>query len=1550
MGAAARYTDGMVFGPFPNKTVAFNLKLDYLVNIDYIRLATWNTSANDIGFVALSKAKIMNDGIQVVVERIVDYCARQGTSCGECTIDPACGWCDGLGCLPADSMATCNQAWTPPGSCCSDCLTATTCGACANLDGCGWDYETAQCLSGSSKQACQPSQTFNFEDETCSIPPGTILTNDNIINSTQSQLLSIAVDEWCSGHGNLDYTTMKCACDAGYFGLGCEGTCPGGVNNVCNGHGQCDELVGQCRCNCGYDGDACQNTGCPCDENATMCTVGPTCQLTCGTRLLDDTCSGYLDVLPDPNGRYATGSSCGCAEGHWGSFCNNTCPGVGQGGEPCGGLGQCDPTTGVCQCDPCHQLDMQEGICVEKTQPTCIFGQPKCSILSNNFECTCPGGRTGPLCATCGCLNGGTCNSITQQCQCINGFSGQYCQINCTRDDRCSGHGECNRESITCECDEGYAGSDCSVPCNATTDCNGRGTCNPLSGKCSCIGFSGPNCQTPIDACASSPCGMHRVCTDKPTPAGAGPEGRTCSQCTDGMMAFSLLDVCQPPLDYAETLVEMLTMEPEHIELVRIWDDLEAASTQLESSKKDKVIEAAIGFTIPYLEQANSSVLTALVPKIVIQHKYNPSNFEALFTALTENEIATQSGVLFSMRVALDASAALHVSNVTRSLHLNEILSVAEYSVYSEGNVYGLQAVAAATKRMGSLPLPEQRLFTYLDQALSHLSTGSDTATAAAVVTLIEAALPAATQAQDFLSLVSIVEGQSQLCHNNPICSKLITPLDLATPLYTLWQLMLYPSCWDVAVGAHALLNVTKAQPALTDTEIESTLLFLNSLTADPCLSETETYQVLLADTTIALGARLQPGQLARVNATTSLTPASVLNISFGSAGLPLSKQLKQMSLLLAASKDMLPSDIDLSNSLLDNALDQCATSNCNYTALLPAVFGAFQSRSKFYKNTGKSDYVSPVSDLVDMAAGTFRTMNLTDVITTNDEEIGCMSLQYANDDDGISSNSSCASDQVSFTLPKLPRTTSMLGNASIPGHTAIIVMVSPDHAMFPADVEMDASIVTLKLSTSNESIALEEPLSLDFSLDTLASAISELFPAGDDDDANSTIVPSLNTSTFTVGGSSELLEALCVWYDVANKTWDTSGCTTVLTSTGSITCECTHLTSFSVLVQPSSTTDGSLSSADSAALSVITYVGLSLSIVCLVLVLVAFFLLRNTKYFSFRQRITANQVIALLLAQLIFIGGIQATADRVACEAVAALLHFLWLVVLFWSAAEAHHIYMNFVKVLGVGVSNERRFRWYFLSSWLGGLVVMLIGVMSSIDDYGSEDVCWIQSGAPVIWAFLAPLIVVMTFNLLVIIKASTSVSAHHGKGLAVKTFGIFALLLGVTWVFGIMMLALPTEVALHYLFAITNTLQGVYIFLIQAYINKDRREVIKEQFHRSIGNSHVRSGTRQTHVSKHEGSQSASKGNSKDNYSTRHAEELLFHDGYLVIGDDTRGDESVATAEINVGQLSRGSIFKHDSEAKQAVLVGWQQLIGGEGNIPPLVTSSEVSIGTIV
>ena len=123
-------------------------------------------------------------------------------------------------------------------------------------------------------------------------------------------------------------------------------------------------------------------------------------------------------------------------------------------------------------------------------------------------------------------------------------------------------------------------------------------------------------------------------------------------------------------------------------------------------------------------------------------------------------------------------------------------------------------------------------------------------------------------------------------------------------------------------------------------------------------------------------------------------------------------------------------------------------------------------------------------------------------------------------------------------------------------------------------------------------------------------------------------------------------------------------------------------------------------------ALAAITYVGLIISLVCLVTFIVTYLssryvnisgvtyssmneALRGTYYSrklhgSIHGQILINLSIALMGLYIIFLIGGHVTSIPVLCGMSAALLHYFMLVFFGWTAAEAIYLYIKLVMVFG--------------------------------------------------------------------------------------------------------------------------------------------------------------------------------------------------------------------------------------------------------------------------
>jgi hypothetical protein len=124
--------------------------------------------------------------------------------------------------------------------------------------------------------------------------------------------------------------------------------------------------------------------------------------------------------------------------------------------------------------------------------------------------------------------------------------------------------------------------------------------------------------------------------------------------------------------------------------------------------------------------------------------------------------------------------------------------------------------------------------------------------------------------------------------------------------------------------------------------------------------------------------------------------------------------------------------------------------------------------------------------------------------------------------------------------------------------------------------------------------------------------------------------------------------QLVCVFLDTNTESWSTAGVTTVSSGDGKVVCRSVHLSSFSVIVNGDAPRG-----ANSEALRIITYIGLSLSLFCLLLIMVTFIAFKSLRKQS--QRILLNLAAALFAAQLLFIAGVdEASGNRAACQVCA--------------------------------------------------------------------------------------------------------------------------------------------------------------------------------------------------------------------------------------------------------------------------------------------------------
>uniref|UniRef100_A0A3Q2DT37 Adhesion G protein-coupled receptor L2a n=1 Tax=Cyprinodon variegatus TaxID=28743 RepID=A0A3Q2DT37_CYPVA len=299
---------------------------------------------------------------------------------------------------------------------------------------------------------------------------------------------------------------------------------------------------------------------------------------------------------------------------------------------------------------------------------------------------------------------------------------------------------------------------------------------------------------------------------------------------------------------------------------------------------------------------------------------------------------------------------------------------------------------------------------------------------------------------------------------------------------------------------------------------------------------------------------------------------------------------------------------------------------------------------------------------------------------------------------------------------------------------------------------------------------------------------------------------------------------------------WSTQGCKLVDSNKTHTTCACSHLTNFAILMAHRETS-GRVQDHHELLLTVITRVGIVVSLVCLTICIFTFCFFRGLQ--SDRNTIHKNLCINLFIAELIFLIGIDMTEPRIGCAIIAGILHFFFLASFSWMCLEGVQLYLMLVEVFE---SEYSRKKYYYVSGYLFPAIV--VGVSAAIDygSYGTHKACWLSVDNHFIWSFIGPVTFIIMLNLIFLVitmykmvKHSTTLKPDSSRLENIKSWvmGAFALLclLGLTWSFGLFFIS-EASIVMAYLFTIFNTFQGMFIFIFHCLLQKKVRKEYSKCF----------------------------------------------------------------------------------------------------------------------
>uniref|UniRef100_A0A1A7X7H3 CD97 molecule n=2 Tax=Iconisemion striatum TaxID=60296 RepID=A0A1A7X7H3_9TELE len=296
-----------------------------------------------------------------------------------------------------------------------------------------------------------------------------------------------------------------------------------------------------------------------------------------------------------------------------------------------------------------------------------------------------------------------------------------------------------------------------------------------------------------------------------------------------------------------------------------------------------------------------------------------------------------------------------------------------------------------------------------------------------------------------------------------------------------------------------------------------------------------------------------------------------------------------------------------------------------------------------------------------------------------------------------------------------------------------------------------------------------------------------------------------------------------CVFWDSSEDggTWSSRGCSVEESNSEYTTCSCNHLSSFAVLM--------ALYEIEAQfELQLITWVGLSLSLICLFICILTFSLIRSIQ--SPRTTIHLHLCISLFVANIVFLAGISKTENRVGCAVVAGLLHFFYLSAFCWMCLEGIQLFRMVVLVFNT------HFKTTYMMAGGYGVPAVVVAISASVNakGYGTNRYCWLNLDS--IWSFFGPACIIILVNVFFFLITAwklaqkfTTLNPDLNNLQKIKAFIITAVaqlcVLGTMWIFGCFQFE-TNSIAMSYLFTIFGSLQGFLLFVMHCLFSKQVRD----------------------------------------------------------------------------------------------------------------------------
>ncbi|CAL8315328.1 unnamed protein product [Merluccius merluccius] len=355
----------------------------------------------------------------------------------------------------------------------------------------------------------------------------------------------------------------------------------------------------------------------------------------------------------------------------------------------------------------------------------------------------------------------------------------------------------------------------------------------------------------------------------------------------------------------------------------------------------------------------------------------------------------------------------------------------------------------------------------------------------------------------------------------------------------------------------------------------------------------------------------------------------------------------------------------------------------------------------------------------------------------------------------------------------------------------------------------------------------------------------------------------SVNNVTFIFDiDNTTLRNPQCVFWNFSlfenQGAWDSRGCTVVISVNQTVTCNCNHLTSFSILMSPFGL--------DLPFLDYITYIGVSISmaslVICLIIEAIIWRKIKNNSTSYLRHVCIVNIAVTLLIANIWFIIGAAISDlesnDAPVCSATTFFIHFFYLSMFFWMLVSGLLLLYRTISVFGGGLSDGGMLAVGFSIGYGAPLIiaVVTIAVTAPSDVYfRNSGICWLNwEESKALLAFVIPALAIVVINLVILVvvlykmlRSESMVSSERNTMLViVRSLAVLTPFFGTTWGLGVGTMTNPRNVGIHVAFAVLNSLQGFFILVFGTLLDRKVLSELKVNSRTSTSGTQSTSGVK--------------------------------------------------------------------------------------------------------